>query len=215
MENQYPSNSHNKPQKPKAGESAEPKKVEKIVKSEVIQRKKPLSKRFVETFVQGDARGVWGYILFDVLQPAAKDMVADAFSQGIERMLFGEARSSSRRTGSRPDGRGSSFTSYSSMYNSPVGRREEPRGMTRRSRATHDFGEIIIGTRVEAEEVIDSLFTMIAHYEQATVADLYDLVGTSTDFTDQKWGWTDLRGAGVTRVREGYLLNLPRPEPLD
>lgn len=87
--------------------------------------------------------------------------------------------------------------------------------MSRRGRSTHDFDEIILATRVEAEEVVDRLFDLVGRYESASVSDLYSLVGISGNFTDEKWGWTDLRGAGVERVRNGYLLDLPRPEPLD
>lgn len=70
-------------------------------------------------------------------------------------------------------------------------------------------------TRVEAEEVIDRMFDLVSQYEMVTVADLYDLVGLANNYTDEKWGWTDIRGAGVSRIKGGYLLDLPRPEPLD
>lgn len=211
----YPSNSKNRPP---AAKDREPKKVQQVVSGEVVRRKKPLRKRFSETFVGGDARGVGSFVMLDVLIPAAKDAIADAFSQGIERMLFGEVRSSSRR------GHGASrfgSTQYGHVsYNRPTalqGRREDPRDRmpSRRARANHDFDEIILSTRVEAEEVIDRLFDLVARYEQATVSDLYELVGVTGDYTDEKWGWTDIRGAGVTRVKGGYLLDLPRPEPLD
>ena len=59
------------------------------------------------------------------------------------------------------------------------------------------------------------LFTLIERYQSATVADLYELVGVQGSYTDDKWGWVDIRGAGITRVRNGYLLDLPRPQPLD
>lgn len=193
------------------------KKIEKVVSGEVVQRKKPLGKRFTETFIGGsDARSVWEYILMDVLVPAAKDTVADATSQGIERILFGEARSTSRRTGGRPSNGHVSYNRYSGASTSrhPV-MRDEPRQPSRRARASHDFGEIILATRVEAEEVIDRLFDLVSKYESATVADLYELVGVTGHYTDDKWGWFDMRGAGVTRIRNGYLLDLPKPEHLD
>ena len=79
----------------------------------------------------------------------------------------------------------------------------------------HKFDDIILATRHEAEEVVDRLFDLMSRYDQVTVSDLYDLVGISRPFTDEQFGWTDLRGAGVTRVRDGYLLDLPRPETLD
>lgn len=191
--------------------------VEKVVTGTVSRRKKPFGRRLAEVFVADDAQSVGGYILFDVLVPAAKDTIADVVSQFIERILFGGARSTSRRTGHRPGSSGGhvSYNRYSSP--APWNRgREEPRPtVSRRARASHDFDEIILATRGEAEEVIDRLFDIISRYQQATVSDLYDLVGESGNFTDEKWGWTDIRGAGVTRISSGYLLDLPKPELLD
>lgn len=216
MSTEFPSNRH-KDRAPKAPEVKE-KKVEQIVQNDVVRRKKPLGKRFTETFIGGDARSVWGFVALDVLIPAAKDMVADAVSQGVERMIYGESRSTSRRTGRRPtDGPYISYNRYSGGGARRLGPPDDRsrHELSRRARASHDFDEIILATRVEADEVIDRLFDLVSKYETATVADLYDLVGISGSYTDDKWGWTDLRGAGVTRVRSGYLLDLPKPEPLD
>lgn len=211
----YPSNSR----RARDGEEppkVEPKKVTKVTQGEVVRRKKPLGKRFAETFVGGDARGVWGYVVLDVLVPAAKDMVADAFSTGIERMLFGETRGVHRRS---RHGGSSGYVSYNRFSSGSSPYRDGPndvrRQMSRRGRSQHDFDEIILETRVEAEEVIDNLFELVSQYESATVADLYELVGITGSYTDNKWGWTDIRGAGVTHVRNGYLLDLPRPDLLD
>jgi hypothetical protein len=210
MEN-YPSNS-NKTKEEKV--EAEPKKVEQITTGEVVRRKKPIYKRIQESFIGGDARSVWGFVVLDVLLPAAKDTLTDAVSQGMERLVFGEVRSTSRRAGGyRPS---ATYTNYQRFGPSSSVRRDEPRPqISQRARASHDFDEIILATRVEAETVIDRIFDLVAKYEMATVADLYDLVGISGNYTDDKWGWTDIRGAGVTRVRNGYLLDLPRPEPLN
>lgn len=87
--------------------------------------------------------------------------------------------------------------------------------MSRRARSAHDFREIILETRAEAEEVIERLFDCVQKYQTATVADLYDMLGIEPAFTDDKWGWYALPGANARRVRDGYLLDLPAPEPLD
>lgn len=214
---EFPSNSIQPPKKAKV-EKAEPKKVEKVISGEVATRKKPLGKRFAETFVQGDIKGVAAYVMLDVLVPAAKDMVVDAGQEAITRMIYGESSTHRRRASSRL---GSEFgkIDYSGISRgaSKAYRKEDPRSsaLSRRSRAAHNFDEIIIETRVEAEEVIDRLFDLVSQYDVATVRDLYDLVGKSAFHTDEKWGWYDLRGAGVSRVRGGYLLDLPRPEPID
>lgn len=203
-------------QRPRAVRDETPKKVEKIIQGEAVRRKKPLRKRIAETFVGGDARSVWSYVAIDVLIPAAKDAIADAFSQGIEKMLFGEARSVGRRTGRRPN---DSYIAYNRYNPSSSNRMADPRDrdkpqMSRRARANFDFDEIILPTRVEAEEVIDRMFDLVSKYDMVTVADLYDLVGIQGSYTDEKYGWEDIRGAGVTRVTNGYLLDIPRPEPI-
>lgn len=222
----YPSNSNKNKEKDEEVDTKKPGKpepqrvkLERVTTGEVLRRKKPLSRRFKETFVGSDAKSVWGYVFLDVLIPAAKDMVADATSEGVQRMLFGDSRSTSRhrRNRSHPNG----YVSYNRYGSSNSSRppwdrdREEPRSVSRRARAAHDFDEIILPTRGEAEEVIDRLFDLVSRYEQATVSDLYELTGVTGNYTDDKWGWTDIRGAGVTRVRNGYLLDLPRPEPID
>lgn len=193
----------------------EAKKVDRVVTGDVVRRKRPWSKRFKEFFTGDDTRSVADYVIFDVAGPALKDMIADIVSQGVERKLFGEARSSSRRR--------ASSSAYSHVaYNRPGapligGGRPDPRAgsMSRRARATHDFDEIILPTRHDAEEVIDRLFELVSRYDAATVSDLYDLLGISGQYTDEKYGWTDMRGSSVTRIKGGYLLNLPRPTALD
>lgn len=216
MDSEFPSNSR----KPIASkDKTEPKIVEKVISGEVVRRKKSLGKRVSDHFGGANAKGVFGFVTLEVLLPAAKDAVADAVSQGVERMIFGEARSTSRRTGMRPGNGGrNGFVNYTRFSpNTPRdGRREEPHNsISRRARANHDFDEIILPTKVEAEEVIDGLFELVSKYDMATVSELYSLVGISGDFTDEKYGWTDLRGAGSSRVRGGYLLDLPKPEYLD
>ena len=203
----FPSNSR---------EPKQEKKLEKVVVGEVIQRKPGLGRRFRETFGGGDAKSVGQYILFEVLVPALKDTFTDMVSQGVERMIYGEARSSSRRTGRSPSsGSNLGHVSYN-RYATPPWRREEPREERRpKARASNSIDDIVLATRVEADEVLSRMFDVLNQYNQVTVGDLYELVGLEGTFTDQKWGWTDLRGAGAVRVRNGYLLDLPRPEQLD
>ena len=196
----YPSNSNKDRQE---------KRVERITTTDAISRKPPLSKRIAENFAGDDMQSVGGYVLFEVLLPAAKTAISDAVSQGIERLLFGATQT--RRSGM---GRTGSYTSYNRMY-SGAPSRPEPRMVSRQARATHDFREVILGSRGEAEQVLDQLQALIDQYDVATVSDFYQLVGITSDFTEEKYGWNNLAQAGVRRVREGYLLDLPRPSVLD
>ncbi len=69
------------------------------------------------------------------------------------------------------------------------------RMLSRASRARHDFSDLIIPSRQEAEEVIDQLFEVMSRHGSVSVADLYELTDIQSSHTDMKWGWTNLRGA--------------------
>ena len=77
------------------------------------------------------------------------------------------------------------------------------------------YDDIILENRADAEKVLDQLFDLIDNYGQAAVSDLYDIVGMTPNFTDHKYGWTDLRKASVGRCRHGYSINLPIATRLD
>lgn len=209
----FPSNSHSK-KAAKDGEKTAKPRVTRVTTGEVVQRKKPLGKRFMETFVGGDAKSAAGSVLWDVLVPSAKEMIVDAGVETLERLFFGEPRSSRGR--SRGRGGLSTFVNYQRMSRSTYDKREEPRQrMSRQARMNHDFREIILDSRAEAEMVIDRLFDLVSQYEVARVSDLYDLVDLEKTYADDKWGWTDLRGTSAVRVRSGgYLIDIPQPEYL-
>ena len=47
------------------------------------------------------------------------------------------------------------------------------------------------------------------------MADLYDLVGMTSNYTDNKYGWYDLRTAYIQGVSGGYVIRLPKPVALN
>jgi hypothetical protein len=200
----YPSNSA-KARQP----ASEKPKQDKIIAGEVSKRKRGFGGKLADTFLSEESPGVVNYIVMEVLVPAAKNMMSDAVSQGIERILFGDNRPRPGM-GGRPG-----YTNYGRSAVAGAVRAADPRPiLSRQARATHDFDEVILESRAEAEDVIDRLRDLISQYDVATVNDLYDLVGLTGEFTDDKWGWLDLRSASVRAIRGGYLLNLPRTVPI-
>lgn len=205
-ENAFPGNSHRSKEEP-AGD----KKIERVTTAEPIRRKKGLGRKFKDIFFGGDPRSTGAFIINSVLIPAAKDMIVDAAREGVEKLVRGDSYRRRNSPASGPQG----YVSYHRMAPSSRGpMREEPRAISPRGRARHDFDEIVLQSRAEAEQVIERLFDIVSRYETATVSDLYDLVGIRPTHVDNKWGWTDMRGAGVVRVRDGYLLELPDVQPM-
>ena len=207
MEVDFPSNAHNKREK-----KPEPKKLTKIVKGNVKKRKQTLGKKILNTFVAEDINNVFMYVVQDVLIPAAKNTLAEMIHGSTEMMIHGENRRakynpSQRRTGDRP-----SYINYGGYVN---GRQSERRNISSRSRASHNLYDICLDSRKEADDVIFTLAEYIDQYGQATVANLYELVGIDANHTDERYGWDSLGGANSVRVKDGYLLNLPKPILLD
>lgn len=183
----------------------ESKEVEQIAQGR--RKPKAASSKFRDVFIGEDARSVAAYVFEDVIIPATKNLINDMVTQGIERLLFGEYRG--RTVSSR-----SSYTSYSRPTRFAREEERPYRNRTARQRNSHDFDDIVLDTRAEAEGVLDRLEQLVVKYGQATISDYYSLVGVSGSYSDVKWGWTNLRSADVRRVRDGYILVLPRPEEI-
>lgn len=179
--------------------------------AKAITKKKSVGKKFAEAFIGDESEhdNIKDYILYDVLIPAAKNTISDAITGGLEMLLFGERRSSSSRMNRD---RGKSYVNYSG-YSKRQDIQPERFRRNARERVWND--DIILDSRGEAEQVIDSLLDIIDQYGAATVADLYGLVGIDSEYTDNKYGWTNLSSANVSRTRDGYILNLPKAYPID
>lgn len=207
---EFPSNSRRQKESSDRRESKP--RATRVVEGEVVRRKKPLGRKFKDLFFSGDAHGVWGYIAYDIIIPAVRDAISESFHEGFDRMWEGRSEPGRGRSRRRRD-RG--HTPYHRYSADPRERDREDRSISRRGRQLHDFDEIILPTRREAEEAIAQMFDIVEEYDAVTVEDLYRIVGIEPSYVDKKWGWYDIRGSGVTRIKGGYLLDLEKPEPLD
>lgn len=200
---QYPSN------KKEETVSVDEKKVKKVINGNVVSKKKSFGRKLADLFQIEDANSVGAYIFHDVLIPAAKRTLSDIISGGSNMMLFGDTKGSrTTRDGSR------SYVSYN-KYSDRPSYSDSRRPDADRRKARHNFDDVILETRGEAEEVLSHMVDLTIDYGVASVADLYDLVGITSNYTDNKFGWYDLGRAEVKRVRDGYLLDLPRTTTLD
>lgn len=191
--------------------AAEPKKIERVTSVEAVQRRRPLGKRFAHTFFGGDARTAVNYMIGNVLIPAAKEALVEAASSGFEKLVYGEAKPRNR---GMPQGYGPKIN-YSRMGQASQAEPPMTTGLSKAGRARHNFGELLIQQRQEAEDVINRMYDILDKYEVVMVSDLYSLVGLTATHVDHKWGWIELKGAQVGRARGGgYVLDLPEPQPL-
>ena len=190
---EYKSNSH------RSKEQTSDKKVEKVISGNAKVKKR--------SALSDDIQNIKSYVVMDVLIPAAKKAISDIVTNGIDMMLYPGGNG-------RPKRSNANHVSYRSYYdNRDRDRRYDPE--TRSRRSSYSYDDIIIDTRAEAEEVLERMDELLDTYNVVSVADLYDLVGISCSYTDNKYGWTNLRNAEVIRVRDGYFLKLPKAGPID
>lgn len=197
--NDYTPNSH------KAKAEIAEKKVEKVVNGTVKTKKKSEASKVKDLFISEDIQNVKSYILMDVLVPAIKKAVKDIVVDGIEMILYG-GNGHSRKSSS------ASRVSYRSYYDR---RDDDRRRESNRTRSGYSYDDIVLDNRGEAEDVLTRMDELIDTYGCVSVADMYDLVGVTGNYTDNKYGWTNLRNAEVVHVRDGYLIKLPKALPLD
>ncbi len=74
--------------------------------------------------------------------------------------------------------------------------------------------EILFETRTVSMQVLDNLNELITTYGMASVADLYELSGLTSKFTDNKYGWTDIGSAKVYKTKDGYSIKMPEATKL-
>ena len=194
-----------------------------VVESTVVTKKKrPLGKRFMETFFGGDFRSAAEYLAAEVLLPEARRIIVEMAWKGTERVVFGDSKARPRDSVYGPNTR----FDYTSFGRDPRERRSSGRSReranlpdqstrpgVRRERASDQ--DLIFTDRESAQRVIEALSLIIDKYEIVSVADLHELVGMPTVHTDQKWGWDRLVDVHIRQVREGYLLELPQAEPIN
>lgn len=196
----YKPNSYLSKSKEKEAEKPE-KKIEKVVSGEVKAKKKSVLQRIFGAFVQEDVQSAKDIVSADVIVPAVRKAVHDVITNGADILIYGETGKSKSN---------SSRTSYQRYYDS---KNDRPASHVRTS--TYEYDDIIIDNRGEAEEVLSRMDEIVEIYGAVSVADFYDLVGITGRHTDNKYGWSDLRSASVMRVRDGYVIRLPRALPID
>lgn len=182
------------------------KRVEKpVVTGKVVTKKPSKLRKFTEEFISEDAKNVKSYVFGEVLIPAIKKAISDIVTDGIDMILYGESRKGNKRSTS-------DRVSYRNYYD------RDSRSMRNERTTTnsgYSYDDIVLADRGEAQDVIDRMDELMDAYGLVRVADLYDLVGVTGSYTDNKYGWTNIRNAEIVRVRDGYMIKMPRAVPID
>ena len=201
----YTPNSHKYKEQQNAS-PIEEKKVTKVVNGPVKTKRNDVRK-LADIFISEDISNVKSYIFMDVLVPAIKKAIYDIVTNGIDMFLYG---GSGKGRNNQPGAK----VSYRNYYEQKNNGGYRASDNARQSNA-FDYDDIVFNNRGEAEAALQQMKDIVARYGIVTVNDLYEMTPLSAPYTSQKYGWMDVSNVDIVRVRDGYILKLPRAVPID
>ena len=201
----YTPNSHKYKEQQNASPTEE-KKVTKVVNGPVKTKRNDVRK-LADIFISEDISNVKSYIFMDVLVPAIKKAIYDIVTNGIDMFLYG---GSGKGRNNQPGAK----VSYRNYYEQKNNGGYRASDNVRQSNA-FDYDDIVFNNRGEAEAALQQMKDIVARYGIVTVNDLYEMTPLSAPYTSQKYGWMDVSNVDIVRVRDGYILKLPRAVPIE
>lgn len=183
------------------------KRAQAVVKSNNVKTKKNEVRKFKDVFVAEDVNNVKSYIIDDLLIPTVKNLFVDMVQNSIEMLILGGRRGGKSGRRSTVD-----HVSYRDYYDD---RRRDRYDDRRSSSRSFDYDDIIFETRGAAEAVLDEMDRIIKKYSFVRVLDLYDMCELTAPYTAQDYGWMSISRAEVIRVRNGYIIKMPKASPID
>lgn len=179
------------------------------VKGDVRVKKKTTGRRIIESAMAEDLGSIKKHVIEEVIDPSIREIIFNVIKDGLELGLFGKQ---GRKRGSGSSG----HSSYGSYYKSGGQSSSRPVGNRPARRTAYELEEIEFDYKEDAENVLDELCEEIASYGNVTGEVLCSLLGRDANYTDRKYGWTDLSTARIDRIRGGsYILSLPKAEVIE
>lgn len=202
----YKPNSHRFKEEQKAAE--EKKKVEKVVTSSVRVKKKGTANKLASLFISDKVGDIKSFVVDEVIIPTIKDTIWSIFTNSLDMTLYGGRSHGTSRSRS-----GSPNVSYRAYYDQ--GRTTRHSNEVPRSSSRFDYDDLIFTTRGDAEAVLEQMCNIIDEYDIVTVSAMYDAADVTAPYTSENFGWNNLRTAKVVRIRDGYIIELPKARPIN
>ena len=169
-------------------------------------RKKSEIQKAAGLFISEDASTVKEHLIQDVVIPTAKDLIVNVITDAVNIIFWGSTR---RKSGS------GSRIGYASRFDEVRDPRDRDRDR-RRDRTAIEYDDIIFDNRGDAEAVLANMDACLEQYGTVTVLDLFDFAGVTThNYMADRYGWKNLSTAEVRRIRDGFVIDLPRAFPID
>lgn len=199
----------------------------KVGTSVAVVKGESFGEKLKDALIAEDPSVVLRDLAKERIVPELKDLAIDLLFEGLS-IIFGTRRRSVNMASGKTNYAAISTGGGNVKYSYGGYKSQTPSGAVAAPKATSESPcEVLfkIGpdetwndAKGTATEVLSNLRDAAIEYDHATVSDLYELSGiTPKKFTDNSYGWTPdmLTLAVIRREREGYMLSLPAPIPVD
>lgn len=192
---------------PEKGSSTPPKRHIEPVISGAVQAPRPATRRFLDFMFAEKPKELSAKIGRDVVVPRIKAGVEEALRAFIHGMFWGNGSApvSNMVQGTVLRAGGTQYHQISSL---PAGAPPTPAANTTSS---GNYQDLVCPTQEDAERLLSNLYATLNQYRVVAVADLYEMARIKPQPSDNSFGWYSLDGARISKTRDGYLLELPRP----
>lgn len=161
------------------------------------QRKISPVREIFKAIFPGGFNQIKEQLIWDIFVPWAQDMLHNGW-QGLGDVIF----PGSGGNRSKPSGNPEHY-SYDEAY----------RPKTYSSYYEYDMKPF--RTQKEADETLNELHEIMMKYGIVTLLDFNDKVGNRTNPTQANYGWTNINAADIRRVRDGWIIEMPKARPID
>lgn len=182
-----------------------------VANNTVVKKAGSEASKITKKFFAEDAKTVGAHVADTVIIPSLQKLLSDIVKGGIDWLIYG-SKGSQPRSGVGTISYGSYYNRSGTVNPNPVNYGQP---MLNNRPTLYTVNDVIIPDRGEAEEVLIRMRESIDTYGMVSVGDFYDLTGQRASFTDQKWGWFDLRTADIIRVDGGFCIRFPRVQPIE
>lgn len=181
-------------------------KITKVTKGSVKKNQSSSIRKFTKAFIPEDAKSIKEYVIEEtpgLIQSFLRRLIQNILDAYLpENGKYSGSSGGLRRSNSR-----TRYDSISSGSGSSILK-------SRTTNSVYEYDEITFEFYEDAQNTLDGMYEWLSRCEKVSVFDLYDLAGYPTKATDRNYGWTDLRGAKIISVKEGWVIDLPRAIPL-
>lgn len=179
----------------------------------ISHAQRPASRRFFDFLLAESPKDLGKRIFANTVVPRMKQGFEEAANGFLAGMLWG---SGSQRP-MPPTVAGTVIRAGGTQYHqvapagTPSALAQAQQQIQHQTTSSGNYQDLLCPTQQIAESILANMYSTLNQYNVVAVADLYEMAGLKPAPSDNSYGWTNIDGARITKERDGFRLELPRP----